>query len=384
MKLLLLTTMEGWGGSELLWAGTARQALKAGHQVAVCHGQGGGLDLELADLESSGARRLPRPRLNRRRSLWTRLKSRLFRRNRIQPELVWHSLLDGDWDVVLVNQGGTYCSLNFPGLAGWLAAQPAPFILLCHSNRLYARIAAERRAEARSLFNAATRICFVAQENLKDATEYLTMEPPKAMVVQNPVNLADSSPVEWPSANPAPAMACIARLETIDKGQDLLLRVLSESPWSDRAFILTLYGKGPDESYLRELIKYHRLEQKVFLAGHFRYMREAWLKHELLILPSFSEGTPLTLTEAQLCGRPALVTRVGGNSEWVEEGVTGFIAEAPTIQHLRLALERAWQARARWQEMGRVARASCLAKRDPNPCGSLLKLLLEAAQNAGR
>jgi glycosyltransferase involved in cell wall biosynthesis len=201
---------------------------------------------------------------------------------------------------------------------------------------------------------------------------------------QNPVNMTDLSPVEWPEANPAPSMACIARLETVDKGQDLLLRVLSEAPWFDRNFSLTLYGKGPDESYLRELIKYRRLEQKVSIVGHFRDQREVWLKHELLVLPSHSEGTPLTLIEAQLCGRPVLVTRVGGNPDWVEEGVTGFIAEAPTVHHLRLALEQAWQARDRWQAMGRAARAGCLAKRNPDPCGSLLKLLLEVGQNAGK
>lgn len=201
---------------------------------------------------------------------------------------------------------------------------------------------------------------------------------------QNPVNMTDLSPVEWPEANPAPSMACIARLEAVDKGQDLLLRVLAEAPWFDRNFSLTLYGKGPDESYLRELIKYRRLEQKVSIVGHFRDQREVWRKHELLVLPSHSEGTPLTLIEAQLCGRPVLVTRVGGNSDWVEEGVTGFIAEAPTVHHLRLALEQAWQARDRWQAMGRAARASCLAKRNPDPCGSLLKLLLEVGQNAGK
>jgi hypothetical protein len=183
MKLLFITTLDGWGGCEKFWAGAALLALKAGHQVTVCHGQEGALHPDLASLESSGATLLLRPRFNQRRSLWSRVKNRLLRRNRIKPELVWRSLLGGDWDVVLVNQGGTYCSLNFPGLAGWLAAQPAPFVLLCHSNRLYARISAERRAEARSLFNAAARVCFVAHENLKDATEYLATDLPNGMVV---------------------------------------------------------------------------------------------------------------------------------------------------------------------------------------------------------
>jgi hypothetical protein len=51
-----------------------------------------------------------------------------------------------------------------------------------------------------------------------------------------------------------------------------------------------------------------------------------------------------------------------------------------------LALEQAWENRHRWAEMGEAARAACLAKRDPDPAGSLLKILLEPkiqAHNAG-
>jgi hypothetical protein len=66
--------------------------------------------------------------------------------------------------------------------------------------------------------------------------------------------------------------------------------------------------------------------------------------------------------------------------EWVEEGKTGFLAEAPTVHHLRFALERAWENRHRWAEMGEAARAACLAKRDPDPVGTLLGLLCEAAK----
>jgi hypothetical protein len=56
------------------------------------------------------------------------------------------------------------------------------------------------------------------------------------------------------------------------------------------------------------------------------------------------------------------------------------MAEVPTVHHLRLALERAWENRHRWAEMGEAARAACLAKRDPHPAGTLLRLLKAAAE----
>ena len=128
------------------------------------------------------------------------------------------------------------------------------------------------------------------------------------------------------------------------------------------------------------LIALYGLGEKVRIAGFESDIRKIWADHEMLVLPSVSEGTPISLIEAQICGRPALVTRVDGNPEWVEEGKTGFLAEAPTVHHLRLALERAWENRHRWREMGEAAREACLAKRDPDPAGSLLRLLKAAAE----
>jgi len=54
------------------------------------------------------------------------------------------------------------------------------------------------------------------------------------------------------------------------------------------------------------------------------------------------------------------------------------------VHHLRLALERAWENRHRWAEMGEAARAACLAKRDPDPAGTLLALLRKAAEREGK
>ena len=175
-------------------------------------------------------------------------------------------------------------------------------------------------------------------------------------------------------------MACVARFEVRDKGQDLLLEALADPVWRERDFRLDFYGSGPDREILEDLISFYRLGDKVKIVGFESNIRKIWNEHGLLVLPSLSEGTPISLIEAQLCARASLVTRVDGNPEWVEEGNTGFLAEAPTVHHLRLALERAWENRHRWAELGNAARAACLAKRDPDPAGTLLALLRKAAE----
>jgi glycosyltransferase involved in cell wall biosynthesis len=183
-----------------------------------------------------------------------------------------------------------------------------------------------------------------------------------------------------PATAPKALMACVARFEVRDKGQDLLLEALADPVWRERDFQLDFFGSGPDREILEDLISFYGLRGKVRIVGFESDIRKIWNEHHLLVLPSLSEGTPISLIEAQICGRPALVTRVDGNPDWVEEGRTGFLAEAPTVHHLRLALERAWENRHRWQEMGEAARAACLAKRDPDPAGTLLRLLKAAAE----
>ena len=76
---------------------------------------------------------------------------------------------------------------------------------------------------------------------------------------------------------------------------------------------------------------------------------------------------PLALLEAMACGRPAVVTDVGGCAEVVEDGRSGFVAAAPTVAALDAALERAWAARRGWAALGARAaeRVWEVADRDP-------------------
>jgi glycosyltransferase involved in cell wall biosynthesis len=93
-------------------------------------------------------------------------------------------------------------------------------------------------------------------------------------------------------------------------------------------------------------------------AGNRENIEEVWSKHHALVLPSRFEGMPLTLVEAMLCGRPCIVTDVGGNRELVRDGINGFLAKAPTVELLDEAMNRAWESRGRLKEIG------CTATRD--------------------
>jgi glycosyltransferase involved in cell wall biosynthesis len=74
-------------------------------------------------------------------------------------------------------------------------------------------------------------------------------------------------------------------------------------------------------------------------------------------------------------GRPVVTTDVGGNREVLEEGVTGWIAEAATPASFDAALERAWNLRLNWAEMGVKAHLKALEIFKFRPTSSLLKIM---------
>jgi glycosyltransferase involved in cell wall biosynthesis len=102
-------------------------------------------------------------------------------------------------------------------------------------------------------------------------------------------------------------------------------------------------------------------------AGNRENIEEVWSKHHALVLPSRFEGMPLTLVEAMLCGRPCIVTDVGGNRELVRDGINGFLAKAPTVELLDEAMNRAWESRGRLKEIGCTATGDArqFVSRDP-------------------
>lgn len=409
MKLLFITTKGDWGGSEPLWCEAAERALGDGHKVTVVLPQVDKLARQIEGLAEKGAEIVMRPP-RARPTLLRRLEWKV--RGIREPETYWwSSRFELVFDSICVSQGGAYCVMNMPGLANWLLEIDTPFVLVGHSHRAYALPTGELREAIRKLFEKAEKVCLVAKDHVRAVSRFLGIALPNAIVVQNPVNLKEPKaeignlpatsyppPVRAPEeplldsgrltldtghsplvTAPQALMACVARFEIRDKGQDLLLEALGDPVWRERDFRLDFFGSGPDREILEDLISFYSLGDKVRIVGFESDIRKIWEEHELLVLPSLSEGTPISLIEAQLCVRAALVTRVDGNPDWVEDGQTGFLAEAPTVHHLRLALERAWENRHRWREMGETARGACLAKRDPDPAGFLLSLLCETA-----
>jgi len=221
---------------------------------------------------------------------------------------------------------------------------------------------------------------FVAEANRSLFCRQLGYEFKNSCVVSNPSHLTVMYPIEWPNQLETElSLACVARLEPVSKGQDLILEVLAQPKWRDRSVSLHLYGKGMCGRSLKRQVNILGLEDKVHFAGHVDNISDLWSRHHALILPSRYEGTPLSLIEAMRCGRPAICTGVEGIPELLEDGKTGFLVPAPTITHVDEALERAWQNRQKLQSMGEAASKAVAVKLPADPIKTFADELIHLA-----
>lgn len=119
---------------------------------------------------------------------------------------------------------------------------------------------------------------------------------------------------------------------------------------------LLLIGDGPEQFNAQSLVRELGLEDDVHFLGVREGMAELLGRADLYLLPSEHESFGLSALEAMACGVPVIATSVGGTSEVVEHGVSGYLVDPHDVEEmgrLAVALLRDPQ---RHQAMGEAAR----------------------------
>lgn len=258
----------------------------------------------------------------------------------------------------------------------------ARYAVVCQANSEHWWGVDDRLDDWRRRFLEAERVFMVSRGNLGLLQDQLACEIPRAEVIWNPYQVRPDVELAWPEEASGWRLACVARLEPVAKGQDLLLRVLARPVWRDRPLTVTFCGAGSGRRTVEELARRLGVE-RVRFAGQVEDIEGIWREHHGLVLSSRLEGMPLALLEAAFCGRMAVVTAVGGNAELVTEGETGFVAGSATEEAMAAAMERAWEGRRGWSGMGESARRRVRERVPVDPAGVFARRLLEAMTAAG-
>jgi glycosyltransferase involved in cell wall biosynthesis len=362
-KILFVSTLSyiSWGGSEVLWSEAALRLVRAGHAISANVSGWWERPRQVSALMAAGIVVNERGFLSLtiRPELLGKACASLVRRARLRTFA--RRLKQAPPDLICISSGSPaddFALINLCVRSG------VPYVLITQANaeNLWPNdISVSRMID---VFQGARRTYFVSQSNLRLLETQLGVELSNAEVVRNPFNVRWEANPPYPDSGEVIRLACVGRLDPAAKGQDLLLQVLASEPWRSRPVEVSFYGTGPMEAGLRRLTERLRLTERVRFCGHENDIERVWATHQALVLPSRFEGLPLAIVEAMLCGRPVIVTDVAGNAELVEDGVTGFVAEAPTARHLQEAMERAWTRRLEWANIG-MAAARAIRERIP-------------------
>jgi glycosyltransferase involved in cell wall biosynthesis len=289
-------------------------------------------------------------------------------------------------DLVVVCQG-----VNFDGLAysDLCRISGRPYAVISQKATDYLWPSGKDRIVMRSAFQNALCCYFVSQHNLQLTECQIGESLMNAEIVRNPF-LVSGSPLPWPgNQDHSIKLACVGRLETDEKGQDILLRVLALPQWKNRNVSVSFFGEGHHGEALRELARHLGLNNVDF-RGFVSDVESIWKTHHALVLASRTEGLPLVLIEAMMCGRLGIVTNAGGSSEVVEDSRTGFVANSATVDDFDRAMERAWAVREEWESIGKAAGIAVRTMVPLDPAAAFTAKLLglvdplrERSQNPG-
>jgi len=163
-----------------------------------------------------------------------------------------------------------------------------------------------------------------------------TCAPERTIVIPNAVDVA-GAPRARPGGRERPLILAVGRLKA-PKDFPTLVRALGDLP--PQSFDAVIVGEGPDRPRLEEDIRALGLSGRVSLAGERRDVPRLLADADVFVLPSRSEGHPVSVLEAMAAGVPVVASRVGGVAEQVADGETGLLVAPGDPAELAAALRR--------------------------------------------
>lgn len=138
------------------------------------------------------------------------------------------------------------------------------------------------------------------------------------------------------------------------KGVELIYQCASQTPSIKYIFV----GKKNDNE-AKDL-------PNCIFAGEIPHSEiPCWMNSaDVLVLPSYSEGLPTVVAEALSCSVPAIVSDVGGCSEVVKDGKTGFLIEVGNAAQLMDKILYLFANEEQTNNMGREGRKDIVERYD--------------------
>ena len=271
------------------------------------------------------------------------------------------------------------------GLIGAVASKllAVPLVLHAHGSdvNVFARANPVFRMLARKVLNRSSRVLAVGHDLLR--TLGAEFDLPSGKVAYSPPIVGNS--VFYPGRR-SQALKKLGLTEdtrlvlfvgdiTVSKGAGLFARAAKITGLSGLSTRFAMLGDGPLRS---RLLRENTHGNSILLPGAVSneevalYMKAA----DLMVLPSLTEGRPVSVLEAMQTGLPVLATRVGDIPELIKNGVNGILIEPDSLLQLK---EKLCQLLSNPELLNRLRDGAMQrVKEEQSPLPSLLREIMQA------
>ncbi|MBB4255948.1 glycosyltransferase family 4 protein [Rhizobium sp. BK008] len=261
---------------------------------------------------------------------------------------------------------------EFDAIVAATQAQAAPFVRNPHGVPIFTVIDSTRRLYKTEFGGSHIRDAAIARERMlfQDSEHVISISQWAANDVVNHYGISSDRvsvvPVaSQPSTYPITAFKPEGRLNVLFVGGDFerkggrellewqtshlhhfinLHLVTERSAERHEVPNTTWYGPVPNEKVVRELLP----------------------NVDVLIHPTHRDCSAIVVAEAAMAGVPSIASRVGGISELIQNGVTGYLCEVGDRHSFIRSVEALFQDRDKLRDMGREARLRASRMHEPN------------------
>lgn len=250
------------------------------------------------------------------------------------------------------------CHSSKAGLLGRLAAKICGIksVFTAHgwafTEGVSPRVAKLYRVLEKLAAKITTHIITVSEYDKNLALSYNIVPNRKMTVIYNSIpDIISVSHISLSDYQPF-RLLMVARFSA-PKEHGQLLRALKDC--LDLDWSLDLVGAGDTTEYINYCSQ-NNLSNRVHFLGERKDVPDILGKTDAFLLISRWEGLPISILEAMRAGLPVIASNVGGVSECVMDGQTGYLVGRGDIRALTSSLRRMMTDKARSKEMGKAGR----------------------------
>jgi glycosyltransferase involved in cell wall biosynthesis len=166
-----------------------------------------------------------------------------------------------------------------------------------------------------------------------------------------------------------------------EKGQEDAIKALGiiKKDGPARNLRLILVGDGPDRRKLEHTAQRFGVRDSVVFASHQPNVAPFYTMADLMVLPSWSEGSPNVLLEAMAAGLPIVATAVGGVPEIAAATSAARLVPKQSPPALALAIAQVLDDDTARAALANAARTSAAAYSPEEYCAFMLSLYKQCA-----